>query len=73
MPYIDSGSTYFKVMKLPQHTFEIIETDELEQAINLAQELWPELGTDRTAYLHKILELGAEVIHKRFVALKRQE
>lgn len=44
----------------PRHT--ITESPEIEQTLDDAAELWPELRLDRAALLRKVIEAGHETI-----------
>jgi len=40
----------------------ITETDQLSEALGVAAKLWPELASQRTLLLRKVLEVGIEAI-----------
>jgi hypothetical protein len=43
----------------------ITETDEVEQILNDAARVWPELGDDRAALLRRVIEQGAASVRER--------
>lgn len=49
----------------------ITETDQISQALDTADQIWPELGGDRAALLRKIIEAGVHELENQ-QTLKRE-
>lgn len=46
----------------------ITESDDLSQSLDRAAQLWPELASERSALLKRILDLGIEDVRRHSIA-----